>query len=143
METLEEKELSARNSSEKPKWNAENRDRVSLLPRRGSKYCLSRQGAVLGRKPAFSRARSGPWEGRASAWLRVCLRLPVCSAPSSLLWRGTLSPGTPTGDLVTPNLCPAAIAPGPDSPAHCPFSLLGCFQEFPKNFLPFPSLPHD
>lgn len=50
------KEPSAGNSPEKPKRSAEDRDRVSLLPGRGSKWCLSHEGAGLGRNSAFSTA---------------------------------------------------------------------------------------
>lgn len=95
-----------------------------------------------GEKKSFFSARSGLQEGGGSARLRGCLpKLLLRSrlAPSSMLGWGMPSPQAPGGDVVTPNLCPAAVVPSPD-PQRIPLLYWAFFQEFHKNFLPFPLL---
>lgn len=126
MEMLE-KEPSARNSPEKPK----DRDRVSLLPGRGSKRCLSHEGAVLGRNSAFSTARSRLQDGGA-AWT-------AAATEPARLCPGVPSPGAPTRDQATPNLSLAPLAPSSDQI----LGLSSILTRFCMNFPHFPSVPLD
>lgn len=105
VEMLEAKEPSARNSPEKPKQSTEDRDRVSLLPGRGSKRCLSHEGAVLGGKATFSTARSRLREGGAACALLPKLLLPRSRPAPSALPGEHRAQGHPTGTR-PPQICP-------------------------------------
>lgn len=117
VETLETNELSARNSPEKREQSTKDRDRVSLLPGSRSKYCLSCERAVLGRKTAFFTARRRLWEGGGNAQLRSCLPAPAC-LPKLLLW-SRLSPSSVPGGG---NAEPRGTRRGPGHPKSVPSS---------------------
>lgn len=125
VETLEGKEPSARNSPEKPKRRTEDRDKVSLLPGSRSKRCPVSGKAVLGRKTAFFTARSGA-AGRRGQRMDAQWPEPECAAAQHL---SLCCRGTPTGNQVTPKMCPAAVAPCPDA-YRVPLLFWAVFKSF-------------